>query len=180
MNTDYFRNINYIKHIPPERFKRVTRSGIIPYCLYRNKVWISMAVDSRSGDLCDFGGQVNDLDCTPIDTALREFTEESLCAHGLFKPEDLKDSVCSLSERSMLIFLHVRAFPARVMSKFKEKAKACQRNLEVKDIKFFDLENFKKIMDNQPARSMTDKIDTKYIIYSEVRRLLCQKIFLLI
>lgn len=52
------------------------RAGIIPYFIYRDVVYLVLGIDSKSGDVADFGGGCR-RDATPITCALRELREET-------------------------------------------------------------------------------------------------------
>lgn len=52
------------------------RVGIIPYCVYRNKIMFCLGIDTKSKDLTDFAGGLKKRESI-TEGAMREFKEES-------------------------------------------------------------------------------------------------------
>lgn len=53
-------------------------AGIMPYAVYKGKVYILLGKDCRENLWSDFGGKAEPNDVDPLDTACREFYEETL------------------------------------------------------------------------------------------------------
>lgn len=65
----------------------ISRAGIIPYCIWKNQIYILMGIDKDSGDLSDFGGGVK-LKENFTSAAIREFNEETC---GIFRNNITKE-----------------------------------------------------------------------------------------
>lgn len=52
-------------------------AGILPYTFHSGQVFMLLGKDVRDGSWSDFGGKSEAVDCKPIDTACREFYEET-------------------------------------------------------------------------------------------------------
>ncbi len=73
------------------RFRKFRRGGILPYTVIDGVRLYCFALDSSSADLTDFGGSRDTRDKDILETALREFKEESLGVFGNVTYEDLLD-----------------------------------------------------------------------------------------
>ncbi len=58
------------------------RAGIIPYITINNVKFYAFGLGNMVADLCDFGGHREDVDGDLLDTAIREYSEESLNIFG--------------------------------------------------------------------------------------------------
>lgn len=113
--------------------KGAQRAGIIPY--WRDEegnLMLLFGCDSRSGDLCDFGGSCEmTKDATLVDTAFREYQEE---AYGVFdiKFSSLSDSMAIIDDESstMEIFCKIEKDPCELFLDF-EDARKRDNNAEI-------------------------------------------------
>ncbi len=71
------------------RFRKFRRGGILPYTVIDGVRLYCFALDSSSADLTDFGGSRDISDKDILETALREFNEESLGVFGNIQYSDL-------------------------------------------------------------------------------------------
>jgi len=71
------------------------RIGIIPYIKHNGQMYFLMGVDSRTGDVCDFGGKLNKGE-TNLQAAMREFMEET---KQIIDPHKLKPVKCGIYDK---------------------------------------------------------------------------------
>ena len=55
-------------------------SGVLPYCNFNNNIYFLLGKSRRSGRLITFSGKNNEFDTSTMETAAREFFEETLGA----------------------------------------------------------------------------------------------------
>lgn len=67
------------------------RAGIIPYIIQNNIRFYGFSIDGEIGQLGDFGGHRELIDRDVLDTAIREYEEESLNLFGQLTRESLQD-----------------------------------------------------------------------------------------
>lgn len=67
------------------------RAGIIPQVRQGNTVFYAFSLDNCVGAIGDFGGHIEPVDRDGLDTAIREYSEESLNVFGVFTRDDLMD-----------------------------------------------------------------------------------------
>lgn len=74
----------------------IVRAGVIPYTVTPIGVFFCLGQDRKSSDLTDFGGGVKVEDTSPIDTAIREFREESKDSFhpNCYDPTTYNDCLC--------------------------------------------------------------------------------------
>lgn len=84
----------------------VRRAGIIPWKKLNNNTWFLFGLDSSSGDITDFGGTFEYKDKSLLNTAYREYSEESYNSAGI-NPDDVGKSLGILcrSTRSVDVFV---------------------------------------------------------------------------
>lgn len=68
---------------------RFIRAGIIPTTVQGGHTFYACSLDNCVGAIGDFGGHVEPTDADALDAALREYSEESLNAFGVFTREQL-------------------------------------------------------------------------------------------
>lgn len=143
--------------------KKQLRAGIIPYTIFNGKVYFGFGIDTRTSELTDFGGGVQKQDKTPINTAIREFREESL---GIFDPlwlDDLNGQYLIYSKKMLIIFLYCGMIDTHI-TRFKFNFKLSNllhKQSEVKGIIWLDSNELLECI----------KYD-KYRIYSRVKNFL--------
>jgi hypothetical protein len=106
------------------------RGGIIPYIVVPTDDGIQrlygFGLDSTSADLTDFGGKRDPDDRDIIDTAIREFDEETLSVFGQVTPQDLVGSTIIYDSQSAIIFYRYEIKPESILpliQEFKDRAK---------------------------------------------------------
>ena len=83
------------------------RAGIIPYTIQNNIIFFAFSIDNNIACLGDFGGHYEDIDNDLLDTAIREYTEESLNVFGYLNREFLKDCFVIEGPETIEIFVFV-------------------------------------------------------------------------
>ena len=97
---DYVKDVNWDKTRPQ-------RGGVIPYTVKDGEVYFGMGIDTKTGDLTDFGGGIRyKKDGDAITGSLREFMEESLCIFGAYDSHAVQNNVVVYTDTMMIIFLH--------------------------------------------------------------------------
>ena len=71
-------------------------AGILPFCYIKGSLWFLLGEEDKTQEFSDFGGLKMDGDTDVVDTAIREFTEET---YGMILDKDylynvLKTSKC--------------------------------------------------------------------------------------
>ncbi len=141
-----------VKDIPDE-MKNQRRSGVIVYTLETinqevNNIVFFAGIDTKSGEITDFGGQKEPKDRNSICTGLREFTEESIGVFGKIDESEIQNSYAIYSSNMMIIFIYMDINVTLVNSTF-------------------DSLRIKKGQNKNPVNSKTPK----QISYLEVKRL---------
>src|SRR5438132_13197355 len=96
-----------VKNVPLHCIKPV-RAGVILYTIVEDQVLFGLGVDSKTGELTDFGGGIKyKLDKDPIGGALREFHEETLNIFSKINRSMIGDCLTLFDERIMIIFVGV-------------------------------------------------------------------------
>lgn len=72
------------------------RAGIIPYIEKNGVKFYAFGVENAVAAICDFGGHREASDGDALDTAIREYREESLAVFGPMSREQLQD--CTVIE----------------------------------------------------------------------------------
>ena len=99
-------SIDYVKDVNWEKI-RPQRGGVIPYCIKDGEVYFGMGIDTKTGDMTDFGGGIRyKKDGDAITGSLREFMEESLCIFGAYDSQSVQNNVVVYTDTMMIIFLH--------------------------------------------------------------------------
>jgi len=167
----------YLRQISGNNLKNVRRAGVIVYTVYEKKLLFALGIDNDSGDICDFGGKYDGrLDYDGLDTAIREFTEESLSSFGIFDRESLKNCACSFNGTNLMIFLPLDVIPQKIDDIFIERMIDVDKP-EIKKIKWFDLENLKLLIKGLPSRSLEDRKVKNYNIYNPTKRMIVPDVF---
>ncbi len=92
-----------------KRLDGVFRAGIIPYCIKDEIKYFCFGVEDGVGALADFGGQVDPADRNLLDTAVREFTEETAGVFGEIDRDRLNSSTCLMGALTVDILYEVDA-----------------------------------------------------------------------
>jgi len=107
-----------VSEIPDFFLLSAKRAGIVLVSFDLNidkqpRRYLGLGIDSRTSDLTDFGGSFsNTYDRHILDTALREFDEETLYMFNKLTYDDVKDSFCLYDKKIFILFLNVvKVFP---------------------------------------------------------------------
>jgi hypothetical protein len=118
---------------PPEPY--LIRGGIIPYIVVPttdgDQIIYGLGLDSTSADLTDFGGKRDPRDRDIIDTAIREFGEETLSVFGQLTPRDLIGSRIIYDSQSAIIFYRYDIDPneiSNLIEEFNHRAKQLRQS----------------------------------------------------
>jgi hypothetical protein len=159
-------NFSYIG-LPKNLKKKVFfRAGIIPYTVVENEKYFCLGRDRKSKDLTDFGGGNEPGDKDHLDTAIREFIEESL---HIFQPptrDDLEKSVCVCFKTMIIFFVKVNCCPLISKKKFAEKSPVNNNN-EMSEIVWLPEKNMLRLFED-PYNFIR--------VYSRVREVISDKI----
>lgn len=136
-------NVKLVKDLDLIKTRGITRGGVVLYTRWNEELYLIFAKDSFTHDITDFGGiKSKRLDNSIVDTALREFDEETLGIFQKLTPEDVQDSVCVYDHDTLIILIRIDLDPNEICKKFNEKAKKFEiKKLEVCSIfpiKFHD------------------------------------------
>lgn len=92
-----------------DEIKKIERCGVIPYTIINGELHFLMSQNFKYREYGDFGGGVKADDRNIIDSAVREFFEESL---GIFdakfyRPETYQRALIYMSRKMAIIFHYV-------------------------------------------------------------------------
>jgi len=134
-----------VKYSFPEGTK-TSRAGVIPYVIFKNKLYFLLGVDFRSGELTDFGGGVK-YDETALEGAFREFEEET---HNIFSRDEYdielikNETVISDKKYMTIVFLPIKTkWYFTAISKYFSIMKQSSYN-EIFTMKWIKEDDFKK------------------------------------
>lgn len=153
---------------------RPGRAGVIVYTdvesahTKKKSRYYFLGVDTQSRELTDFGGGVQyKIKETPIEAALREFAEESLCCFGKIDDQNLLNSTVVYGENMMIIFIPMQIDIRRVISDFDKMVRYAYRP-EVRSIVAVSHATLDKFINGD----CINKGENSYRLYSRVRKLL--------
>ena len=132
--------INYIKDIDLNKIKP-NRSGVIIYTVYKHRTYFILGIDTKSGDITDFGGGVSFKRENFLDGGLRELMEESLGIFGEISTDEIKNFLAVYDENNIITFIRLDIDIKDKHREFKERIKSVN-NPEVKDLKILDKQKF--------------------------------------
>jgi len=78
--------------------ENIKRAGVIPYIKKNNTVIFILGLDEAIASISDFGGTREAKDADPLETALREFQEESFGVLGGLSRKNLESSTYVVAE----------------------------------------------------------------------------------
>lgn len=154
-STDSECNIDYIKNIKLSKVKP-NRSGVIIYTIYKGKLYFILGVDSKSGDITDFGGGVafKSRGENGITGGLRELKEESLGIFGTINSNEIGKCLALYDKNTIIIFVPLKIDLQSKYMEFLYRVKAYP-NPEVTDLRFFNKKQFiSLITDNTDNASL--------------------------
>lgn len=84
------------------------RASVVPWTLWNDRTWYFFGIDNQFKSICDFGGGFESSDTSLINTAFREWCEESL---EVFKPY-IKDTSDNNAQYFFDIYKPKKYFPS--------------------------------------------------------------------
>lgn len=141
---------------------RTRRSGVIPYTVYRGKVYFLLGKDAQFGELTDFGGQRNQFESS-FATALREFGEES---NHLFRRTeiDVDRSFGIIDDAMKKIAIMLIPVPAHWLHRAprmfqRQKSSAPDdKHREIESVSWLTSDQFFALIDDKEDRKMWSKV----------------------
>lgn len=135
---DQVKNIDWTK-------QKQRRGGVIVYFIHQDKIIFGLGSDSTYKEITDFGGGVEKIDTDPVDTALREFQEETLGVYGNINREDVSECMVIYNRTMMIMFLPLRFDPAQITENFNQRVQI-QNNPEINELVWLTKNNFINII----------------------------------
>lgn len=83
------------------------RSGFIPVSIKNNILFFGFGI-GQLGDIADFGGHREDVDRDTLDTAIREYREESLNVFGEITRHSVQNCIALIGQDTIEILLPVK------------------------------------------------------------------------
>lgn len=98
-------NVKKVKDINWNETKPM-RGGVIIYTEINNSIYFCLGIDTKSGDLTDFGGGISyKKDRTALNGGMREFKEESLKVFDEITFDQLNEGIVVYSKFIMIVFI---------------------------------------------------------------------------
>jgi len=152
-----------IQHVDIDKVK-IKRAGIVLFTKYKKSIWFGMGIDRNSGDISDFGGHRIHNDSDIIETAIREFDEETLGVCGKIKKENIKNCYCIFDRHTMIIFYPTQIDIKNSIINFKNTV---YDKTEMSGLIWIKYDKMKSILDN--PETSTHKM------YSRIRKIFCKE-----
>ena len=127
-------NITTVADFIPKNHQ-IIRSGVIVYSYnnYNNEYYFYMGQDQNSNDLTDFGGGcLKEHD--PIESALREFTEESKAVFGNYTKDQVNECIMAYTDSMLIIFIPLIVDYTQLKYNFNLSVPDNQHHNELNDI----------------------------------------------
>lgn len=136
--------------MPIEYLLSQKRAGIVPYRIDKDgSVHLMWGVDTLSNDLTDFGGRTESKDRDSIDTAIREFKEETYGAFGNVTREQLGRSIAIYRKDILMVFVRINYDVQQVMNKFVERSRLTNQT-EITSLIELDRYEFMRVVFTPP------------------------------
>lgn len=132
--------VNYIKNIDFNILKP-NRAGVIVYTVYKKKTYFILGIDTKSGDVTDFGGGVSFKKENALIGGLREFAEETLGIFGNISINEIGNCVSVYDDNNLIIFIPLQFNIAEKYYEFLERIQYIE-NPEVMDLKILNKKEF--------------------------------------
>ena len=138
----------------------VNRAGIIPYLIDKEKEkFILLGIDKRSGVYADLGGTTEKGE-TALETAIREFLEESrsVISVDLSKTTSIIFSKVSKKKKQVLLFAEVELskYNVEIDKEFQERVPRNKYEDEMSRLIWINLQEFLNIPDNILSHSLQE------------------------
>jgi hypothetical protein len=126
----------------------------------KKDIYFGLGVDWKSGDLTDFGGFAEyydngygGFDKTALDTALREFEEESLGVFGKPTKQQLNDSTVIYTRQTMILIVTMNTITDMYSVQQKFKQLICDKDYhEMQNLVWLSSDLFYKLLKRDYAR----------------------------
>jgi len=149
--------VSYIKDIDLKNIKP-SRSGVIIYTVQSNKTYFILGLDTKSGDITDFGGGVSLKKETVLSGGLRELEEESLGIFGQISVDEINNCLAIYDNENIIMFIRLNIDINGKYQEFLTRIKG-MNNPEVKDLRFYDKKSFINLVEgNMVGNIMYDRI----------------------
>jgi len=139
-DVEVFLQIDHVKNVDWTK-QHQRRGGVIVYFVHRNEIVFGMGSDSVYKEITDFGGGNEEFDDDSIDTALREFGEETLCVYGNISRNDVSECMVLYDQNMMIMFLPLKFDPNQITKNFNERV-LTQDNPEINELIWLSRRNF--------------------------------------
>lgn len=97
------------------------RCGVILYTVVDGKTFFGLGVDSRTHDLTDFAGGVDNNDDNLVSAALREFNEETLEIFDDLTVKDVNHCAVIHDQKNLIIFVRTELHPELISRTFNQR-----------------------------------------------------------
>jgi hypothetical protein len=144
------------------------RAGIIPYVEQNGIRFYGFSIDNEIAQLGDFGGHREIIDRDVLDTAIREYEEESLNLFGVLNRDDLQDCVILDGVDTIEILVPVSGFFYQYTNRFRQMITGDTRH-EAQNVVWLTRKQVLKIIDGQHTAVASTKI---YQMYDRIRDVL--------
>lgn len=142
MQSDQVKNIDWTK-------QKQRRAGVIVYFIHGNEIVFGMGSDSSYREITDFGGSYEkSADNDPLDTALREFEEETLGVYGSINRDAVSECVVLLNQSMLIMFVPLKFDPDRIAEMFDEKLSE-ESEPEINELVWISKHNFIAMITDQ-------------------------------
>lgn len=148
--------------------KNIIRAGIIPVTEEKGIIFFAFGVDFNIASLGDFGGHKEIIDTDLLDTAIREYREESLNVFGTITRESLKNCLVMEGDETVEILYPVDPPFYSYTEKFNSMVLG-QKHHEVQNVVWLSRRQLLNVIDSQHASFAGTKI---YHMYDRIHNCL--------
>jgi len=145
--------------------KKYIRAGIIPYIEEKGIRFYAFGLECSMGTIGDFGGHKEKTDMDALDSALREYVEESLNVFGILTRDKVKDYYVLDGKDTAEILVPVEGSMFKYSNKFKHIIGINPQH-EVQNIVWFSRKQLITIINSQQEKYDGIK---PYLMYGRIR-----------
>lgn len=145
--------------------KKYIRAGIIPYIEEKGIRFYAFGLENCFATIGDFGGHKEKRDHDALDTALREYVEESLNVFGILTRDKVKDCVVIDGKDTAEILVPVEGPMFQYSNKFKQLIGSNPLH-EVQNIVWLSRKQLLLAIDSQGEKYEGTK---PYLMYGRIR-----------